>query len=88
MSIRHISAIVVVAATLTGCAPSGDLQPIPGSITYGDQPRSKLIRSPPGSIVPHQFYDQQGNRVEETYLLQADRSLKLVRRVVGQQPDR
>ncbi|PDV86441.1 hypothetical protein CO652_21455 [Rhizobium sp. H4] len=73
------------AALLTGCS-SGDspaLEPIPGSITYGGQPRTKLTKSPVGSAVYNQFYNDSGQRVEETYILQPDRSLKLVRRVVG-----
>ncbi|MBX4951154.1 hypothetical protein HJA95_16595 [Rhizobium binae] len=70
---------------LTGCssADSPALDPIPGSITYGGQPRMKLTKSPVGSAVHHQFYNEFGQRVEETYILQPDRSLKLVRRVVG-----
>ncbi|MBX4939609.1 hypothetical protein [Rhizobium binae] len=70
---------------LTGCssADSPALDPIPGSITYGGQPRTKLTKSPAGSAVHHQFYNEFGQRVEETYILQPDRSLKLVRRVVG-----
>ncbi len=59
------------------------LDPIPGSITYGGQPRTKLTKSPVGSAVYNQFYNGTGQRVEETYILQPDRSLKLVRRVVG-----
>ncbi|AXA41157.1 hypothetical protein [Rhizobium leguminosarum] len=72
-------------ALLAGCS-SGDtpaLEPIPGSITYGGQPRTKLTKSPVGSAVYNQFYNGTGQRVEETYILQPDRSLKLVRRVVG-----
>ncbi|WP_183839749.1 hypothetical protein [Rhizobium etli] len=73
------------AALLTGCssADSPALEPIPGSITYGGQPRTKLTKSPVGSAVYNQFYNESGHRVEETYILQPDRSLKLVRRVVG-----
>jgi hypothetical protein len=72
-------------ALLTGCssADSQALEPIPGSITYGGQPRTKLTKSPVGSVVYNQFYNESGQRVEETYILQPDRSLKLVRRVVG-----
>jgi hypothetical protein len=73
------------AALLTGCSSvdSPALEPIPGSITYGGQPRTKLTKSPVGSAVYNQFYNESGQRVEETYILQPDRSLKLVRRVVG-----
>ena len=78
---------LISALALAGCTTveynGPGLEPIPGSITYGGQPRTKLTKSPVGSAVHHQFYDGTGQRVEETYILQPDRSLKLVRRVVG-----
>ncbi len=80
---------VVVSALLAGfllcgCTSSdtSELEPIPGSITYGGQPRTKLTKSPVGSAVYNNFHDSSGNRIEETYILQPDRSLKLVRRQV------
>lgn len=78
---RRRGALVMVAAlgiVLSGCT-TPDLEPIPGSITYGGQPRTKLTKAPVGSIVPHQFVS--GNSfVKEAYIIQPDRSLKLVRR--------
>ena len=56
------------------------MQPIPGSITYGGQPTQKLMKSPIGSLLPHTFTDQWGDRVKEIYILQPDRTLKLVSR--------
>ncbi|ARO22390.1 hypothetical protein TAL182_CH00569 [Rhizobium sp. TAL182] len=56
------------------------LEPIPGSITYNGQPRSKLTKSPPGSSFPHDFTDQYGRQVEETYIIQPDRSLIIAHR--------
>ncbi|HXV30179.1 MAG TPA: hypothetical protein VD840_07600 [Sinorhizobium sp.] len=56
------------------------LEPIPGSITYGGQPRTKLTKAPVGSIVPHQFFDRFGRRVYETYIIEPDRSLRLTSR--------
>ncbi|MGO7589291.1 hypothetical protein [Rhizobium leguminosarum] len=72
-------------ALLAGCSSTDTpaLEPIPGSITYGGQPRTKLTKSPVGSAVYNQFYNETGQRVEETYILQPDRSLKLVRREIG-----
>ncbi|MBY2914614.1 hypothetical protein [Rhizobium leguminosarum] len=72
-------------AMLAGCssADTRALEAIPGSITYGGQPRTKLAKSPVGSAVYNQFYNGTGQRVEETYILQPDRSLKLVRREIG-----
>ncbi|HEV7309746.1 hypothetical protein [Ensifer sp.] len=68
----------IVASALVACT-TPDLEPIPGSITYGGQPRTKLTKAPVGSIVPHRF--TSGNSfVQETYVIQPDRSLKLIRR--------
>jgi hypothetical protein len=78
--------IVLVAAAfaLAGCQAYGPdspgLEPIPGSITYGGQPRSRLMKAPIGSQVPHEFRNQWGERISETYIIQPDRSLKLVER--------
>jgi len=70
---------------LSGCTTdsSTEVQPIPGSITYGGQPRTKLTKSPPGSVIYNSFYDSRGQRVKETYILQPDRTLKLTRRVIA-----
>ena len=46
------------------------------------QPRTKLTKSPPGSVIYNSFYDSRGQRVKETYILQPDRTLKLTRRVI------
>jgi len=70
---------LAVAISLAGCTTT-ELQPIPGSITYNGQPRTKLTKSPIGSIVPHQFTGEMGEKVFETYVIQPDRSLKLVTR--------
>ncbi|MBP2237143.1 hypothetical protein J2Z31_003657 [Sinorhizobium kostiense] len=56
------------------------LEPIPGSITYGGQPRTKLTKAPIGSTFSHQFRDPFGRQVHETYMIAPDRSLLLVRR--------
>ncbi|MBW9112102.1 hypothetical protein JNB88_00370 [Rhizobium cauense] len=75
---------VLSVVMLSSCTTdnSTEVQPIPGSITYGGQPRTKLTKSPPGSVIYNSFYDQTGSRVKETYILQPDRTLKLTRRVI------
>jgi hypothetical protein len=86
MKLRLIASAAVVA--LSSCsAGSGEIEPIPGSITYGGHV-ARLAKSPVGSAMPHEFYDQFGNFVQEVYIVQPDRTLKLVRRKVGQKPDR
>lgn len=79
-----LAAVLLASAITAGCTArdiSGPgLEPIPGSITYNGQPRTKLTKSPVGSAFPHTFYD--GSRiVEETYIIRPDRSLMISRRV-------
>jgi hypothetical protein len=78
--------IATLVPLLIGCQQT-ELQPIPGSITYGGQPRTKLTLAPVGSQVPNTFTNQWGETVFETYIVQPDRSLKLVNRTVAGQRD-
>ena len=55
------------------------IEPIPGSIIFQGQPKSKLQKSPIGSTFSHSFY-AKGSRYVETYRLGKDRSLELVSR--------
>lgn len=75
------AAISISAATLiVSCStPSGPVEPVPGSITYGGQPRTKLAKSPVGSTFKHRFAYGTGMAVE-TYVIEPDRSLRLIRR--------
>lgn len=42
---RSLAILTILA--LTGCTTAApDVEPIPGSITYGGQPRTKLTKSP------------------------------------------
>lgn len=78
---RKLAILLTLPLALAACETSQtDIKPIPGSITYGGQPRQKLVKSPVGSTVPHFFFDETGRRTEETYVLQPDRTLKLVER--------
>ncbi|NKL18968.1 hypothetical protein [Rhizobium leguminosarum] len=83
---RSIAFGLVFALVLTGCTTSAGnyssagLAPIPGSITYSGQPRTKLTKSPAGSSFPHTFTDQWGREVEEIYIIQPDRSLLIAAR--------
>ncbi|OCO98945.1 MULTISPECIES: hypothetical protein [unclassified Ensifer] len=87
---KHALAALSVVLLLSGCTATPDphlsygyspnLEPIPGSITYGGQPRTKLKKAPVGSIVPHQFIDSYGRKVYETYIIEPDRSLRLTSR--------
>ncbi|MBA9033116.1 hypothetical protein [Rhizobium leguminosarum] len=83
---RSIGFGLAFAVVLTGCTTSAGsyssagLVPIPGSITYSGQPRTKLTKSPVGSSFPHDFTDQWGRQVEEIYIIRPDRSLLIAER--------
>ena len=79
-----LATTLLAAPLLAGCsaADTPALEPIPGRITYGGQPRTKLTKSPPGSVIYNSFYDSTGAKVRETYILQPDRTLKLTRRII------
>jgi hypothetical protein len=84
---KRLVSILACALLLAACSQTGaELQPIPGSITYGGQPRTKLTRSPVGARIPNHFQNAAGQDVFETYILQPDRSLKLVSRDVVTRP--
>jgi len=80
-TMKPFVALLLCAPLLAACNTTESLQPIPGSITYGGQPHTKLSESPIGSRIQHSFTNQWGQDVYETYILQPDRSLKLVSRV-------
>lgn len=77
---RKLALIFVLA--LAGCTTSQAVEPIPGSIIYGGQPRTKLEKSPIGSTFKHDFRMDDGRRALETYKIAPDRSLILIRRVI------
>ena len=81
--IRTALSLFAVLA-LCACTPTTGvgIEPIPGSITYGGQPRTKLTKSPIGSTFEHRFDDGPGREVFETYRIQPDRSLLLISRRV------
>ncbi|OHV76687.1 hypothetical protein LCM4573_11785 [Rhizobium sp. LCM 4573] len=66
-------------AALAGSSAAFALEPIPGSITYGGEPASRLEKAPVGSPVFHRF-SNNGTEYSEIYRIQPDRSLKLVSR--------
>ncbi len=85
---RYLTSLFCIAI-IAGCTQmSPSLEPVPGSITYGGQTRSKLAKAPIGSIVTNRLRDQYGQPFEEIYIIQPDRSLKLVRRHSIDYPDR
>ncbi len=75
---KYKVAALMSALLLAGCT-TADVEPIPGSITYTGQPRTKLTKSPVGSTFTHEFY-AEGQQAIETYRIEPDRTLKLIRR--------
>ncbi|MDE1159120.1 MAG: hypothetical protein PW791_12800 [Neorhizobium sp.] len=76
-----------VAATLLLGAPAAfAIEPIPGSITYHGQPRTKLKKAPVGSPVYNDFFSGT-EQYHETYIIQPDRTLKLVDRQIVSLPN-
>ena len=83
---KPLIALMLCAPLLAACTTAQPLEPIPGSITYHSQPHMKLTQSPPGTRLQHHFTNQWGQDVFETYIIQPDRSLKLVSREEMTQP--
>ncbi len=84
---RYFTSLVCLII-LSGCTQSSTaLKPIPGSITYGGQPEGKLKLAPVGSTVTNRLRDAFGQPFEETYVIQPDRSLKLISRRSIDYPD-
>jgi len=75
---KALAAIALVFALLSSAAYA--IEPIPGSIIYNGQPRSKLTKAPIGSTFEHLFRDSFGDRYVETYRIAPDRSLQLLSR--------
>lgn len=86
------SATIALTLALAGCTtvgpgpyvgPASYVAPIPGSIIYRGQPRTKLTKSPIGSTFSHEFRIDSSTRAVETYRIAPDRSLELIdRRII------
>ncbi|MCP8895523.1 hypothetical protein KYK29_11365 [Shinella daejeonensis] len=82
---RQIGNLLLLAGALmlAGCVASTSspvLEPIPGSITYNGQPRTKLTKSPVGSTFEHRFTAPVGREYVERYRIRPDRSLEIISR--------
>jgi hypothetical protein len=82
----YVIACAAVIALSSCTSGSAELEPIPGSITYAGHV-ARLSRSPAGSVLPHEFKDHLGRWVRETYIVQPDGTLKLVRRRIDEKPE-
>ena len=66
--------LLVMTAVFFLADPAFALEPIPGSITYGGGPRTRLMKSPISSSLTHVFR-VDGAEYEERYVLTQDRTL-------------
>jgi hypothetical protein len=80
---KKIVLLCILGLTACTSVPS-DLEPIPGSLIYNGQPRTKLTKSPVGSTFSHDFRTVDGRRAHETYVIQPDRSVRLLSRYIAE----
>jgi hypothetical protein len=80
MTPKSLTCALAIAIVSVAAAPAFALDPIPGSLTYPGHPRQHLQKAPVGSSFTYDFsYD--GSGYTERYIIQPDRSLKLVDRI-------
>ncbi len=75
-----ISAALIALAA--GTSAFAAVQPIPGSITYGNA-NVQLEQAPAGSNFFHTFASGDGRDVREVYKVNADKSVTLVNRTIS-----
>lgn len=81
MKSTHVAIITLLA--LAGCnSTTPNLEPLPGSLTYGETGPTRKTVSAPGTMIQNRFM-HQGTMVFETYEVQPDHTYKLVRRNVA-----
>lgn len=78
---KLICTTLLFAAALAGCTATPDLEPLPGSLTYGETASSRKTQAAPGTRIQNRFL-HQGRYVYETYEVQPDHTYKLIRRSV------
>ncbi|WP_457582955.1 hypothetical protein [Ensifer canadensis] len=77
----HVAIVTLLA--LAGCnTASPNLEPLPGSLTYGETASTRKTVAAPGTMIQNRFM-HQGTMVFETYEVQPDHTYKLVRRSVA-----
>ncbi len=80
---KKIALMLLCVVALAACtATPPDLEPLPGSLTYGETASSRKTRAAPGTRIQNRFL-HEGTMVFETYEVQPDHTYKLVRRSVA-----
>ncbi|MGR6430420.1 hypothetical protein ACU5AY_05810 [Rhizobium sp. PAMB 3174] len=78
---KLIAATIIIAAA--GASSAFALEPIKGSLNYDGASEVRLTKAPAGSVFTHEFFDEQGNKVNELYKVQQGGSVDLVNRQVS-----
>ncbi|MCA1366124.1 MULTISPECIES: hypothetical protein [Ensifer] len=76
---KYLGLTLLCAVALAGCTATPDLEPLPGSLTYGETGPSRKTIAAPGTKIPNRFR-HEGRIVYETYEVQPDHTYKLIRR--------
>ncbi|MQW90296.1 hypothetical protein [Sinorhizobium saheli] len=71
--------LTLLCAALAGCTSTAELEPLPGSLTYGETASTRKTQAAPGTKIPNRFI-HEGRIVYETYEVQPDHTYKLIRR--------
>jgi hypothetical protein len=77
---KNVLLAAILASGLASCTGLPEIEPIPGSLTYKGQPPAKEVTGSVGSTIQHKLKNEYGQSAEEFYVIQPDRTLRLVRR--------
>ncbi|OAP34400.1 hypothetical protein AU381_23965 [Sinorhizobium glycinis] len=76
---KQLRLTLLCVIALAGCTATPDIEPLPGSLTYGETASSRKTQAAPGTKIQNRFL-HQGRTVYETYEVQPDHTYKLIRR--------
>lgn len=76
---KALAVFLIASVGLISPAIAFTLDPIPGSLIYPTQPKTKLKKAPVGSLLTHEF-QRDGFSYSETYRVGPDRELRLLDR--------
>ncbi len=77
---RKTATVILIASVVFALpADAVTIDPIPGSLIYPTQPKTKLKKAPVGSLLQHEFHSN-GSDYRETYRVEPNRDLKLLER--------
>lgn len=81
---KATSLAILGLMALAGCnSTQQNLEPLPESLTYGENASKRRTQAAPGTLIQNQFL-HEGQMVYETYEVQPDHGYKLIRRRMDQ----